>query len=198
LSVFIVYPIIYSLVIFLILRSEEFKISLNTCAPALPASIIGICQTFITLIVEFFFLGGSLRYIWKIVSSVRGGGASNSKFLLTIKFVVTIFLQTTNRMSFNVTYVILYMSKKSDIKTLINAGYSTVIICVICYFLNATVVLVGNKSLINWLKRKYYNISVNSSGSGDSGSRNKGAVPPTINSSEFSDFSAGSSAGSSV
>jgi len=192
-TVFIVYPIVYTCMLGAVTASQGYKAVGASCAPLSYApSVIGICQCFLAVIIISVLICISLKYpiytvipddyaspseeiyIWGVIKNIRHMASSSQhrKAWITIRFVLIIFLQAAPRVLYNVYYLMLTpVGKYLTPKQLDNFAWAPLATVLGCYYLNAVVVVWSNKSLHKWIVRhkwfvgKYVTFSATSSGS---------------------------------
>jgi len=168
-----IYPVVWTCIVGGVTSMSGYAVRGPTCAPlSYDPMIMGIVQCFVGLAVMAVLLGISLRYplytlvddksngkddsevyIWQVVRQVRNlsDTPQNRKAWLTIRFIIIMVLQTAPRVSYNIYYLAIIGSTLTPEQT--NAGIlQGYVIPPVCYWLNALVVLWGNKSLHKWLQ----------------------------------------------
>jgi len=154
-SFFCIYTSLYVTTVGVLASHGGYLITGIPCGPvSLAPSVLGISQGLIALLVESFLLGSTLRYALVVMGNVRHMSSSTkrSRVWLAYKFALIVVCQTIPRVSFNVTYW--YVAIKSFSET-IPAHYTTMVMLTVSYSVTATIVLIGNNSLRDWLLVRY-------------------------------------------
>jgi len=178
---FVVYPIVYITIVGEAVNERGYSIFLTSCGPKSNAGpIIGIVQCFLAIIIIMSLIGASLKnplyvaigdsddktteqvYVWQIVKSINNLSYSSEmkRAWITIRFVLIILLQAAPRLAFNINYLLAAIPTTSTV-TLSHASWATSIVVLVCYYLNAVVILWGNKPLHKWLLQRYVAIITN-------------------------------------
>lgn len=185
---FIIYPIVWTCIVGGVASISGFTRKGLSCAPSDAPPIMGIVQCFVALVIMIVLLTISLRrplytvvdekeggkeengtevYIWQVVRNLRNLSDSpqNRKAWLTIRFIIIMVLQSAPRLSYNAYYLSIIITPPNTSSPTAGQiqGY---LIPPLCYWLNAMVVLWGNKSLHKWLQRNVWSyVSVNTTAS---------------------------------
>jgi len=166
--VFFAYPSLYIIALGSVAQIGGYHISGNSCAPLMnTTSIIAIAQCCVALCLLIFFIGSTLRYVRIVIRKVQHVKLNRHKkrdYLFTVQFIMIILLQITPHVTQNVYYLMLATNSNVSAATAKSASDANSTSLLLCWYLNAVIVFCTNRSLHNWMNKKYEHLKGQVSG----------------------------------
>jgi len=151
---YLVYSTLYVIVVGVVAQRGGYTM-VDGCNPAqAPASLIGLVQSILSLLIEIVLLGSTLKYILLVIAKVRQPTHSHRSGQLAIRFFIIVVCQTLPRVY--IEFLHLSFSATGTASNLTTDIYAYYVISSLCFLISATVVLVGNQKLRNWISKKYH------------------------------------------